>query len=367
MTGDKLGEIKVAVESEGTDQAQEDMGEMQEEGGADVGGAAAKGGAIGGFIGSMLESVMGDTLEGIMNLLKTIMEFVMAISSSLGAIGIAAKMESVQSILDTISSVLEAWLLPVAKALIRLFVPFLKWMIKNMPAVHRLLNNILSAMGKAWKIFVKGWKTIFKAVSTFISLLKTFWTGVFNLVKGFVNLFLDFYKAIGSILKSVYKFITNIPGKLKSIFSNIISGLWSNMKSGINFITNLPQRIANFLKDVVFDNVKEALRWIWNKMKDGINFITKLPEKIAKFIKDKLKNLTNIGKKLKNATKFQSGGVVKSGGLAKLHDNEMVLSEEQLRRLGRMMDKSGVAVSLNTDLMKISNAEKMDPNSPRSI
>lgn len=213
-----LGEIRVKVNAEGTEEAAEQMESIQQdEDGlvgqldgagmeADVGGAAAMGGAVGGAVGTIIQSMMGETLEGLLNLVKTIATMVMAIAGSVvGIASIVMSMEGMQDTLDAIIEVFKAFFVPFLKMALRLLMPVLRYMIKLLPEWYEFMDEVTPYLGDMAKGLVGAWETA-----------KDIWNAIMG---------------VGTMIKSLIAKMIETITKLPMLIAEKIGSLGSKMLS----------------------------------------------------------------------------------------------------------------------------------------
>ncbi len=379
---DELGKIRVAVESEGTEEASERIEETGESmegmqmpgmGGGDVGKAAGMGGAIGGAIGSILQAVIGDTLEGLMKIAKTIMTMVTALTGSVvGILGMAASLEPVQEMLDALTKVFQAYFVPMAMMLLKLLSPVLRFMVKHLPDMMNFYDNpgglFKSAMKEALS---SAWGTLTESLGSIWDLLTQSKKSIFEWIS---NVKKDIFEWIVNTTKSIWMWIDDVE---KQIWYWIVD----TTKDIFEWILNIKKSIWEWIL-----NIKKSIwEWILNIKKSIWDWVIDIKKSIWDWVKTPMINLAdyfNIGGSDDSDGGFlsgigdilgsrQSGGMIPKTGLYKLHKNEAVFNQDQLRALGRMINGGGrgksVNIEMSGDLESLYKVDKLNPNSPGGL
>jgi len=354
-----LGEIKVNVKSEGAEQVGKDMEEATEGGflgdtempspSGGAGGDALMGGAIGGGLGSMVSDLTGGAIEGIVSLVKGISKLLILISGNILTImGVVATMESIQKMIDAFNDVVEAFFVPFLKMALKLMRPVLVGLIELLPAWYEFMDEYSSSISNFVKTSINMFNT-----------LKNIYTDIGKLVDYFTSNPLKFVKAVIHWLWG--KFQNKLVSKVKMLPSNIyskITGLfpeWENITNPISKLKSLPNDIFNEIKSLFPDWTTDIINPIENKIGDLIDDIVNLPGKIASKLSGGI-----LSK--------QSGGMIHSGGLYRLHANEAVFNQDQLRELGKMINQGGdggtkrTMIELKGDARKFMGMREKNPN-----
>jgi hypothetical protein len=268
------GNINIAVKAEGTDEAADALGERELAAAPDAPGGDGETG-LGGGKGSM-GKLLG-LVGALVGILGPLLPFI-----------------------EGILSVLTAFLAPIGLVIIRLLMPVLRFLLKNLPA----------------------WTSLFERVRDNMDIVGAAILLATGLLGGIVLLLLNLDRimaAARSVLDDVNKRLNGLPAEiwskirsgaswLTSGAANIGKAVWRKIEAGASWLTNGAANIATQIWDAttrtlgdIYDSVTSLPTDIWNAIKD------QLPAKIGTAVANALPSLGTDGPILPNVN--NEGGV----------------------------------------------------------
>ena len=222
-------------------------------------------------------------------------------------------------------------------------------------------------------------KEVWETVSTFFSEL---WNGILN------NVILPVWNSIKDFISQAYNFVTELWNQASTFFSdlwnsilnNTIIPIWEGIKTAINnvfnFVTSLWNTITGFFSGIwnavlgvvgevwggikgvcqsAYDNVTEvwngvvgAFQGVWDGIKQGASAMFEWLSAKFSWVADTVSAIqgawssikdgvssgwNNIKEGAKKMVGLNTGGYVKTEGIAMLHPNEVVVNDELTQQL----------------------------------
>lgn len=163
------------------------------------------------------------------------------------------------------------------------------------------------------------WNEICTAITTWwsnlCSTVSTKWSETVTSVK-------NFFSSIGEKASEIFNGVVNTWNQVTGIFSNIFSG--------------------------IMDSAREMFDWLGSKFSWVGDIISNITSAISG-IGSGLKNVgSNIVSGVKNMVGLNTGGYVKTEGVAMLHPNEVVVNDELTQKLRAFLDEGQSAPTIST-------------------
>lgn len=205
--------------------------------------------------------------------------------------------------------------------IVRLWGEFCNFISERITALSQWWNDLCTSFSTWWNDLCTSisnkWTEICNAVTTW-------WTNICNIVKttwsDTVNNVKTFFDSIGQKASEIFSNVVNTWNQVTGIFSNIFSGIMDSART-------------------MFDWLGQKFSWV----ADIISNITSAISNIGSGIKD-------FGGKVvsgvKNMVGLNTGGYVKTEGVAMLHPNEVVVNDELTQKLRTFLDEGQSAPTI---------------------
>ena len=170
-----LGELLVKVRSEGADDTAQEVQDAAQQGTED-GGDGLLSGLLGDGLGGITEGLGGG--GGISGLLGSMSGLMAGILGGIGAIlGVLLTMEPIQKMLSSFMKIIQAFFLPLAKAVIKVMTPVMKALMKLLPKWLSFWSDPIGNIKKALKFVWDALKSIVPGlISGLFSLPSMIWS-----------------------------------------------------------------------------------------------------------------------------------------------------------------------------------------------
>lgn len=224
-----------------------------------------------------------------------------------------------------------------------------------------LWNIVWGVIQTVWDLIVGIIKSAFDTVSSIWSTITQFfsdlWNGIYN------NIISPVWELIKSLITNVYNTVTSVWDGAKGIFSSI----WETIKSVASPIWEGIQSIINTVYDTVvstWNGITGIFSGIWNSITESATgFFNWLGEKFSwvSGIIDGVKNafgsigsgisngLSNIVGGAKKLVGLNTGGYVKTEGIAMLHPNEVVVNDDLTQKLRTFLGTQSKQEPMSTE------------------
>lgn len=217
--------------------------------------------------------------------------------------------------------------------------PVFNWIVTAFNNVKTWITNALQAIGNFFS-------TIFNWVYT--SVIQPFCNWVTNVFTTIKNFICNAIQAIADFFSKIFNWINN---NVLTPFKNFIGGVFDWINSKVTAVTNWLSEsftaAANAVKNV-FNGVKSFFSGVWSSITSGaksffdwiggkLSWLTDTISSIGDFFGGAISSagdwLSGVGNKLKNFVGLDTGGYVKTTGIAVLHPNEVVVNDDTTKRL----------------------------------
>lgn len=262
---------------------------------------------------------------GIWNVIKAVVNFIWtAIKTAVTVI-----MKIVNAVYQFFRMIFYA-ILAVGKIVITAIVNFFKWLWNK-------VKPILQAIGNFFKYIFEWVKNkIIKPVVDWISF-------AFNWLKEKIT---NILTAIGDFFGKIFDWIADKVDKVTSWISDAfntcadwIKGVFQGVA---DFFTGIWDAIAGGAK-AFFDWIAEKLGWLTDGLSAVGSFFGGIADSVGGFF-------GGIGDKLKGFVGLDTGGYVKTEGLAVLHPNEVVVNDDTTKRLQNFLGSYESASSVSNNV-----------------
>lgn len=178
-------------------------------------------------------------------------------------------------------------------------------------------NEVITNVWGGIKDFFSGtWEGIKGIFETYIQIVATFWTNVWETIRDFVKPIWDaitdtissawdgivgvvqpMAEYVGEIIDIVWTTIKNITKAIWDFIVSIISGVWETIKALVELAVAVVKKCIelawNWIKDKtseIWNNIKDKISEVWNGIKDKINETCNIIKDNVKSIWDNIKS-----------------------------------------------------------------------------
>lgn len=195
-------------------------------------------------------------------------------------------------------------------------------------------DTIVSYANSCWEAIVQGWNNFCAWISSGIQSIQAWWSNLVTTLQTFWdNMWSTIHIAVTTAMDVVYAKVTEAVNQIKSIwdglkqtFSNVFSHLQSIASSTLGWLSSKFEGIAN-----VVSNITSA--------------IGNIGSGVGSFISDPIGSV-------KKMVGLNTGGYVKTTGVAMLHPNEVVVNDELTQKLRNFLDGGERGVTIPTSSSK---------------
>ena len=229
-------------------------------------------------------------------------------------------------------------ILAVGKIVITAIVNFFKWL-------WNLVKPILQAIGDFFKFIFDWVKTsvvkpfvdwvhfafnwVKEKVTAILTAIGNFFSNIFNWINE--NVITPFREFIGMIFDWIYNKVTAVTAWFSTAFETAANWIKNVFQGVADFFTNIWNTITSVAKSF-FDWIADKLGGLTQGLSSIGGFFSNIGEKASGFF-------GGIGDKLKSFVGLDTGGYVKTTGIAVLHPNEVVVNDDTTRRLQSFLSK----------------------------
>lgn len=167
-------------------------------------------------------------------------------------------------------------------------------------------NNVIAPI---WNLIVDLIKNAYEGVKSMWEGAKQFFSDLWNNIKTTMQ---PIWDGIQSIIDTIYENVTNVWNGLCEVFS----GIWDNIKGTATTFFNWLGEKFTWVTDII-----NGISGAFNSIKDGVS--------------NGLGNIVDGAKKLVG---LNTGGYVKTEGVAMLHPNEVVVNDVLTQKLRNFLD-----------------------------
>ena len=247
-------------------------------------------------------------------------------------------------------------ILAVGKIVITAIVDFFKWMWSLVRPILQAVgdffkfifdwvkNNIVKPFVD-WMVFAFNW--VKEKVTNILTAIGNFFSTIFNWINN--NIITPFREFMGMVFDWLADKVDKVTAWFKTAFDTAASWIKNVFNGVANFFTGIWNSITKGAKSF-FDWIADKLSWLTDGLSAIGSFFGGIADGIGGFF-------GGIGDTLKGFVGLDTGGYVKTTGLAVLHPNEVVVNDDTTKRLQNFLGKYE-----DDDLSGLSNA-----NSPKAV
>lgn len=211
-------------------------------------------------------------------------------------------------------------------------------------------QGICNVANVVWNAIVEFIKWAYEEVTTrwnnMINFFKDIWNWIYN------NIIVPVWEGIKSCIKTAYEFVVTLWNGAKEVFSKIwntiksvAEPIWNGITTLITDVYNGVVSVWNPITEVfskIWENIKSTastfFEWLGEKfswVSGIIDGVTNAFTNIKSGISEGVGNITTGAKKLVG---LNTGGYVKTEGVAMLHPNEVVVNDVLTQQLRNFLD-----------------------------
>lgn len=236
--------------------------------------------------------------------------------------------------------------------------------------ITTLIGVVSTVIAVITGFFQTGFALIQAVIQTFLAIAKALFTGDFtSLTETLRNIWSGFATKLSSIWDGVMKSIQNIWNTIKTVLSESWSNLqekWSGIMSNISEVgTGTVEAIQKVWSGIgtffsgLWDGIMETAGTMFSWLGDKFSWVTSAVSAVkGVFNKDDIRTPSSVedgtaSRMSGNMVELNTGGYVKTEGVALLHPNEVVVNDDLTQRLRAYLDTSenrtnnASAISLN--------------------
>ena len=196
-----------------------------------------------------------------------------------------------------------------------------------------------------WIVFAFNW--VKDKVSAVLTAIGNFFSTIFNWINN--NVITPFRDFIGAAFDWISEKANIVTSWLSSAFDTAANWIKNAFDSVVSFFSGVWSSITSGASSF-FDWIAGKLSWLLEKLSSIGNFFNGIASGVGNFF-------SGVGDKLKGLVGLDTGGYVKTTGIAVLHPNEVVVNDDTTKRLQNFLGNYE-----EDNLSGISNS-----NSPKAI
>ena len=215
---------------------------------------------------------------------------------------------------------------------------------------NMIWQGICNIATVVWNAIVDFLKWAYDEITTrwnnMINFFQDLWNGIYN------NIIVPIWEGIKSFIKTAYDVVVNIWNGAKEVFSNIWNAIktvaepvWNGIKTLATEVYDGVVSVWDSLTGVfskIWDNIKSTASTFFNWLGEKFSWVSSIIDGVTNAfnnIKSGVSNgLNNVVSGAKKLVGLNTGGYVKTEGVAMLHPNEVVVNDVLTQKLRNFLD-----------------------------
>lgn len=250
-------------------------------------------------------------------------------------------------------------------------------------------NTIVQVFSAIWNfiytnIILPVWTAIQTAILFAYNLVVSIWTGIINFFTTIWNFILNsiilpIWSGITSAIQTAYSFVIGIWNGITTFFSNLWNGILNNIIQPV--LTGIGTIVQTAFQNItqIWSGLTGAFAKVWGAIEKGASSLFSWLEKKFSWVTsivDGIKGAFNSAKEgfgeglsrakagLGKMVGLNTGGYVKTTGIAVLHPNEVVVNDDITQKLRMFLDSRDKSVQ---PVMVNIGATNTNNNPPRPL